>query len=351
MRYPDFLNKNDRIGFIAPSFGCTIEPYESLFKDALLRFNEEGFKTVLGPNCFMDKGIGKSNTPLECAKEINDFFINDRSDVIISCGGGETMCEDLPFVDFKAIREAKPKWYMGYSDNTNLTFLLNILCDTASIYGPNAASFGELPRLQYVKDAFKLLKGELLEVSNYDEWYLGVSEDEVEGEDEIAVQNGKYYKVMPYKQRIFTGEKETYEVDFSGRIIGGCLDCLVTLAGTKFDKVSDFTKKYEDDGIIWFIEACELNVMSIRRALWQLEQSGWFENVRGFVVGRPRLYYDEFDGIDHIEAVRGILSKYNVPIVMDTDIGHLSPAMPIISGSMANITALDNKIEIKYELR
>lgn len=45
------------------------------------------------------------------------------------------MCEDLDYVDFERVKEADPKWYMGYSDNTNFTFLLTTLCDTASIYG------------------------------------------------------------------------------------------------------------------------------------------------------------------------------------------------------------------------
>ena len=351
MRYPDFLKHNGRIGFIAPSFGCTIEPYESLFKDALMRFESEGYKTILGPNCFVDKGIGKSNTPEECAKEINDFFANDKCDVVISCGGGETMCEDIPFVDFEAIKRANPKWFMGYSDNTNLTFLLNTLCDTASIYGPNAASFGEIPRPQYVKDAMSVLKGDLFKVSNYDEWFLGISEEECESEDEVVIINDKYYIRKPYEQKLFMGEKATDAISFKGRLVGGCLDCITNLVGTKFDKVNDFSNKYKSEGIIWFLEACDLNVMSIRRSLWQLEQAGWFENVNGFIIGRPRNYFDTFDGFDHIEAVRGILGKLNVPIVLDTDIGHLSPAMPIISGAIANVTALNNIIEIEYELK
>ena len=66
-------------------------------------------------------------------------------DAIISCGGGELMCEILRYVDFERIAQAKPKWFMGYSDNTNLTFLLTTLCDTAAIYGPCAASFGMKP--------------------------------------------------------------------------------------------------------------------------------------------------------------------------------------------------------------
>ena len=87
MRYPEFLHKNGRIGFIAPSFGCTTEPYRTCFKGSLRRFRSRGYKTVLGPNCFRDDGVGKSSSPENCAAEINDFFLNDRCDVIISCGG------------------------------------------------------------------------------------------------------------------------------------------------------------------------------------------------------------------------------------------------------------------------
>ena len=52
------------------------------------------------------------------------------------------MCETLDYVDFEKIMQAKPKWYMGFSDNTNFTFLLTTICDVASIYAPCAASFG-----------------------------------------------------------------------------------------------------------------------------------------------------------------------------------------------------------------
>ena len=29
MKYPEFLEKNGTIGFVAPSFGCSIEPYRT----------------------------------------------------------------------------------------------------------------------------------------------------------------------------------------------------------------------------------------------------------------------------------------------------------------------------------
>ena len=48
-----------------------------------------------------------------------------------------------------------------------------------------------------------------------------------------------------------------------------------------------FAEKYEEDGILWFLESCELNTLSIRRAMWQMEHADWFKNVKGFMIGRP----------------------------------------------------------------
>lgn len=341
MRYPEFLQEGGTIGFIAPSFGCATSPYKERFESALDVFCSKGYKTVEGPNTRLAEGIGKSNTPENCGAEINDFFINNRSDVVISMGGGELMCEDLPYVDFTAISEAAPKWYMGYSDNTNLTFLLPTLCDTAAIYGPCAASFGMNPWHQSIKDAFSLLSGKKLIVNNYDGW-------EKEWTDRDINPLSSYNITEPYRQVIW-GEKE--EASFEGRLIGGCVDCLVNLVGTSFDRVKDFNERYCKDGFIWFLESCDLNVMSMRRALWQMENAGWFKYVKGFIIGRPLHYDDEFDGFTPHRAFGEFLEKYNVPIIMDIDLGHLSPMMPLVSGAMASVKAKDNSIEIRMDLK
>ena len=125
----------------------------------------------------------------------------------------------------------------------------------------------------------------------------------------------------------------------------------MTLCGTRFDKVSEFCEKYRDDGVIWFLESCDLNPMSIRRALWQLENAGWFKYVKGFLVGRALHYKEDFDGFTCYDAAVGILSKYDVPVVMDVDIGHLSPRLPIVSGALAEVSASGNDFEIKTILR
>ena len=48
---------------------------------------------------------------------------------------------------------------MGYSDNTNLLFLLATLCDTAGIYGPCAAAFGMEPWHESLKNSMEILTG------------------------------------------------------------------------------------------------------------------------------------------------------------------------------------------------
>ena len=45
-------------------------------------------------------------------------------------------------------------------------------------------------------------------------------------------------------------------------------------------------------------------------------------------------------------AVLGILSKYNVPVIMDVDIGHLPPMMPLVCGSKAKVKVEGNSIKI-----
>ena len=264
MRFPKFIKRGDTIGFVAPSFGCDTEPYKTAFGRAQENFRNMGFGIQIGPNCYVGEGIGISNKPELCGQEINDYYTSEKNDALISCGGGELMCEILNYIDFDRLRAADPKWYMGYSDNTNLTFLLTTLCDTASIYGPCAAAFGQEPWHRSVADAMAVLQGQKLSFAGYDGWEKESLRDEE-------------HPFLPYnitEPRVIKGYPEKFQV--SGRMIGGCMDCLVNLIGTKFDHVGEFLERYKDDGFIWFLESCDRNVMSIRRAMWQMDNGGWF---------------------------------------------------------------------------
>lgn len=341
MRYPKFLEKNGTIGFAAPSFGCVIEPYNSAFKNAQKKFTKMGYKMELGFNCYEDKGIGISNTPSECARELNEMYESKNNDCLISCGGGELMCEILDYVDFERLKKADPKWFMGYSDNTNFTFVSATLLDTAAIYGPCAAAFGMEPWHDSIKDAFDVLTGNKKSVEGYKGWELESLKDEEHPLEPYNAVEKEEYVYYPAKNK-----EEGVEIE--GRLIGGCIDCLSMLVGTKFDNVKKFNEKYKEDGVIWFLEACDLNTIGMRRVLWQMKAAGWFENLKGFLIGRPMHFNEPDFGLDQYEAVVGILKEYNVPIIMDLDIGHLAPMMPLICGTNAKVSAKNNNLKIDY---
>ena len=347
MRYPAFLKEKGTIGFLAPSFGCATDPYRTAFENAQKKWKNMGYKVDLGPNCYVEKGIGISNTPLECGREFTQYYMSKDNDCLISCGGGELMCEILEYVDFEAIREVEPKWFMGYSDNTNMTFLLNTLCDTAAIYGPCASAFGMEPWHPSLMDAMELLSGKRNEVVSYGKW-------EREGDEHpLAPYQCTEELALKIFQPDQTGNMTKQDTAvMEGRLIGGCMDCLVNLLGTRFDKVKEFTDNYKEDGLIWFLEACDLNVFGVRRAMWQMEQAGWFQNVKGFLIGRPLCCYgQEMMGLDQYSAILPTAQRHGIPVIMDIDLGHLPPMMPLVSGSIAKVTAEDNRLKIKMEYR
>lgn len=337
MRYPEFLKENGTIGFVAPAFGCATEPYQSAFNNSLEKWKLLGHEVDLGPNCYIGKGIGISNEPKLCAEELNEWYRSDKNELLISCGGGELMCEVVPYIDFAGLKQAKPKWFMGYSDNSNFTFLSATLMDTAAVYGPCAAAFGMEPWHPSLQDAYDLLSGKIDTVKGYGLWEKESLKDEE-------------HPLLPYNvtEPSVICRFPDEDVELEGRLIGGCMDIIQMYPGTPYDKVKEFNEKYKEDGFIWFLEACELNVMSVRRALWQMKEAGWFQHLKGFLVGRPLMYGQEMFGIDQYRAVTDVLAEYNVPIIMDLDIGHLAPMMPMICGATAKVVVKGNDISIQY---
>ena len=352
MRYPAFIKEGDTIGFPAPSFGCNIEPYRTRFDHAQQVLRQKGYQTICGPNAYAGDGIGISASPESCGREITGMMTSGNSDALISCGGGEMMCEILKYVDFERIKTARAKWFMGYSDNTNLTFLLNTLCDTAAIYGPCAGSFGMEPWHESLEDALLLLRGEKLETEGFERYVADPGREEDPPLAPYAcTEPRKIVAYDPEKGLLPSGEGEA--IGFSGRLIGGCMDILSVLCGTRYDRVSAFTEKYQEDGFIWFLEACDLNVFGIRRTVWQLKNAGWFKDVKGFLIGRPWAGQEDRMGLDHIRAVTDVLADCGVPILLDVDIGHLPPMMPLISGSVAEVryTPESDRFRIRMELK
>lgn len=337
MKYPQFLNsKQNKITLIAPSFGCTTEPYNSRLKLAMKHFNNLGFNIIEGPNIFNTIGY-RSNTNKLCAKEFMDNYQSDTN-LLLSVGGGNLMNEILDDINFDKIKNLPPKWFMGYSDNTNLTFTLTTLCDVASIYGPCAPEFGQEKLDDSLLKTIDLIKGKHLDFKGYPKFEL----ESLKNEDNPYLG----YNYDTDKILVLNQEK----IEMNGRLLGGCIDCLTYLIGTPYDKVKEFNLKYKNDGIIWFLESCDLEAWNLKLALLQMKRAGWFNNAKGFIFGRPLKYNTDFIGLTMDDAILDVLNDLNLPIIINADFGHLKPQIPIICGSIANIKVKNNNLKISYKL-
>lgn len=341
MIIPDFLPKGGTIGVTAPSFGCVSEPYASAFGNALRVFQTSGYRVKTTPDCFMDDGTGISTEPEECAREFMSLYADSGVDFILSAGGGELMCETLGNIDFERIAQAKPKFFAGYSDNTNLTFTLPTILDTASIYCPCAPSFGMEPWHDSIRQDMELFGGERTTVSGFPTYETQSLKSE---ENPLAPYNCTEKKILT----LYEGSGKRRSVTMEGRLLGGCLDILTILCGTKYDRVAEFNRRYGSEGIVWFLEACDLNPLAIRRSLWQMREAGWFEAASGFIFGRP-LNGAEVMGLGAHEAALGVIRKSGKPVIFDADLGHVPPAVPLVTGAFAQVSADTDNFCIRYD--
>ncbi|MGI6510465.1 MAG: S66 family peptidase [Erysipelotrichaceae bacterium] len=340
MRYPAFLKKGGTIGLIAPSFGVFGYPYEDKFNNAYKKFSNLGYRIKEVEHL---RGAEKcrSTHDEQRAREFMETYLDVDTDFIFSVAGGELMMTMLPYIDFEVLGYAKPKYVMGYSDNTNLTFTLPILTDTAAIYGSNFGSFGMKNWDKSLQQSYDLITGNRLKFDSYDMYeIIDLSKEEGNALCGYNLTEEVLYKSL-YDER---------KVEMTGRLIGGCLDVLLMLCGTKYGQIDKFLEKYKEDGFIWYLESCDLNVLAQSRGLWQLKQAGWFKYCKGILYGRAVNDEDVFD-YTLKDALKENLEDLNCPVIYDCDIGHLSPSWPIISGAVAKFIFENGKASIEYYLR
>ncbi len=73
---------------------------------------------------------------------------------------------------------------------------------------------------------------------------------------------------------------------FSGRLIGGCIDTLMHLAGSHCDNVPAFIAAEGGDGAILYLEHSSMTPTDWVRALHRLRWAGWLDGLAGVLIGR-----------------------------------------------------------------
>lgn len=336
MIYPEFLNKNDTIGITAPSDGITEKIDILRLNNAISQFEKRGYKIKETPDV-RTSILGKSAPSKIQARELESLYQDEKTKCIICAGGGDFLLEMLSEVNFDIIKN-NPKWLQGYSDPTGLLYTITTNLDIATIYADNFKSFGMEKWHKSLENNLKILEGNLILQESFDK-YESTRSDKITGKEGYNLDKKVKWENL---------NKE--EIKITGRMIGGCIDILTEIFGTRFDKTKEFIERYKNDGIVWYLENCEMTSESIIRTLWKFKENGWFENTNGIIFGRSGLEQSSY-GISFKDAVTRVLGDLNIPIIFNADIGHVSPRMTIINGAMCNVISKDGKGKITFELK
>lgn len=336
MIFPDFLKYGDTIGVTAPSDGNKKELDFIRLEHGIFTLNQKGYVVKETENVRKSEK-GRSSSREDRANQLMDLYQDKNVKAIISAKGGDFLCEILPLIDFEIIK-SNPKWFQGYSDNTGFLFPVTTMLDIATIYGNHFNDFGMDPWHKAVEQNFSILNGILSDQESFD-YYEDGFYDKITGLE-------SYREDKPV---CWVNAYQAEQVTIEGRLLGGCLDVLLNLAGTKYDNVKSFIHKYKQDGILWFLESFDLGSESLIRGLWQLKEAGWFDNANGFVFGRPCMF-SSYTDTTYEEAVLSVLGEMKKPIIFNADIGHKNPQFTIINGAYGTIDSKNGKGRLKIEL-
>ncbi|MCI9000484.1 MAG: LD-carboxypeptidase [Clostridia bacterium] len=336
MRYPESLKLGDTIGICAPSKGCDDEEKIEKLSIAIKQFQNMGYKVIETASVRKDKQ-GRSASAKVRAKEFMELWNNKEVKLIIYAGGGDFLMEMLDELDFEVLKKSTPKWTQGFSDITHISFLLNTLCDIPSIYSENVKDYAMTPLYQNLTNSLQIAGGKEL-VQNSFEKYQEQIEDN---------QDGTYHLTAKVEWKNITGQEE---IVMEGRALGGCIDCIDTLIGTKFDEVKEYIETYKQDGIIWFLEAYEMNTPLLQRILWKMKHAGYFKYCKGIVFGRPYIMREDYQ-ISEKQAILDAIGNLEIPIIIGADIGHIPPQLAITQGAILKITSKDGKGTVTNRLK
>lgn len=341
MIYPDLLKEGYSIGVTATSSGFDEEVDFRRLDSAINHFRELGYPVITTPNVRTDYK-GRSSDGRTRAKELLGLIKDPDVRAIIAASGGDFLVEMLSYLDFAAIKD-NPKWIQGFSDTTGLGFTITTNLDIATIYSYNFSSFGMKNWHKSLRDNLLILEGNDIVQESFEHYQEGYY-PRITGLEEFVLDKKVEWKNIQAKGSSDEG------ISLHGRALGGCLDILLNLVGTRFDKTVEFAERYAEDGILWFLESYNLSSDAMIRGLWQLKEAGWFKNAVGFIFGRPAMYEVQYD-INYEEAIYTVLGELDLPIIWDADIGHVSPQFTMINGALATVKSSDKKGSIIFERR
>jgi len=289
---PPALQAGAKVRIIAPA-----SPFDRTRFEQGLPFLSERYQTSLAPSLFASAGFLAGDDAARLADL--DQALGDREiGALIAARGGYGSTRLLPQLSPQKVRAAN-QWLVGFSDITALHALW-ARAGLCSIHGPMVCSLGE--GSMGVRDAFF---------------------DLLEGQD----------------PRALTGLSTVSGGRASGRLFGGNLTVLASLAGTPYAPSLD--------GVVLVLEDIAERPYRVDRMLTTMLQAGFLSGVRGVVLGQFTQCDPGPDGtsVEHVLVER--LSALRVPIVGNAPVGHVAENMPLLFGAIAQLDADAGRVDFE----
>ena len=298
MKIPPYLKKGDTVAIV-----CTARKFmPEDAKPAIELLESWGLKAKLGRTIGLDScQLGGTDT--ERIADFQTMMDDENVKAIWVARGGYGTVRIIDSLDFTKFKK-HPKWIMGFSDVTVLHSQLNV---------ERIASLHSIMPFTVPK----------------------ASEDVKETLRKAIFGEELYYKV-PSKSYNKKGKA-------SGELVGGNISILYSLLGSK----SSINTKDK----ILFIEDLDEYLYHVDRMMFNLKRNGYFEKVKGIIVGSMSDMHDNEIpfGQNEVQIITEIAKEYNIPIAFEFPAGHQKDNRTLILGSQVKFEVNETEIKLTFE--
>lgn len=282
------------------------------------------------------------------AADIMAAFQDSEIKAIFASIGGSDQIKLIKLLDPETIQN-NPKAFFGFSDNTHLHIFLSSL-GVPSYYGGSIMT--QFAMQHEMTDATieslnkALFSGGTLTTSG-EATYNDIS---LSWADASLLHTKRTFE--PNEGLIWDGTN-----DASGTLWGGCMESMIVQC-----TVGKYLPTLEAmSGKILFLESSESIPQSwtVRYLLMGLGERGWFDQVAGVMVGRPKAWDFSQEKTaaekaaykkEQRETVVATIREYNknLTIVQNVDFGHTDPQIVLPIGRRATLSPVEDRISLDY---
>lgn len=300
---PSYLKAGDTVAIVAPSGILKSREGEIQQAEALLK--SWGLHVVVGKHVF-SKANHFAGTDEERCEDFQQALDNPKISAIWCARGGYGTVRILDKLNYTRFNK-HPKWLIGYSD---ITALHN------QFHNQGFQSLHALMCVSLTKD-------------------LNDIDDTLNSFKEALFGNPRNYTLE--------GSSYNRVGEASGQLVGGNLTILHTMLGSE--------TSIDTSGKILFIEEIGEYKYHIDRMLQSMKRAGYFENLKGLVVGDMSKLRKNTTlwGTSVEQLILDALAEYNFPIAFNMPAGHEKDNRALVLGKTVALKVEKSKSQLVYK--